>query len=60
MILVALGGIVLVHQLGAPPWLARLRPVFWLEVAACLAFATSWLVKGRRLVPVLGAGIAAD
>jgi hypothetical protein len=29
---------------------ARLRPVFWLEAAAIVAFGTSWLVKGEALL----------
>lgn len=60
VILSAVAGIVLMHQFGAPAWLLRLRPVFWLEVAACLAFATSWLVKGRSLGPLAGAETAVD
>ena len=30
-----------------------LSPVFWLEVVACLAFATSWAVKGDALRPLV-------
>ncbi|SFA55440.1 hypothetical protein SAMN04487972_11394 [Paracoccus halophilus] len=33
--------------------LAALRPVFWLEALACFAFATSWLIKGRTMRPVV-------
>lgn len=32
-----------------------LSPVFWLESIACFAFATSWLVKGKRLQPLVSA-----
>lgn len=60
VILLAIGGIVLIHNLPAPDWLLRLRPVFWLEVVACVAFAASWLVKGWRLGPVIGAQAATD
>lgn len=49
VILATVAAIVLIHQFGAPEWLLRMRPVFWLEVAACVGFATSWLVKGRTL-----------
>ena len=55
-----IAAIVLIHQFGAPAWTVRLRPVFWLEVAACVAFAVSWLVKGQSLGPVAGAETAAD
>lgn len=60
VILAAVAGIASIHQLGAPTWLLRLRPVFWLEVTACVAFALSWLVKGRTLAPVVGAETAKD
>lgn len=53
-ILVSIGAIFLIHRFGAPAWLLRLRPVFWLEVVACLAFAGSWLCKGRSLGPLAG------
>ncbi|AGT07247.1 hypothetical protein [Paracoccus aminophilus] len=32
---------------------ARFRAVFWLEVVACVAFATSWAVKGQALQPLV-------
>lgn len=35
--------------------LTPLRPVFWLESIATVAFATSWLVKGDALRPVVRA-----
>ena len=36
--------------------LVPLRPVFWLETLATVAFAVSWLVKGDALRPVASAG----
>lgn len=38
--------------------LAWLRPVFWLETVATFAFATSWMVKGDALRPLVR-GVAA-
>ncbi|WP_347137576.1 hypothetical protein [Paracoccus sp. SSK6] len=38
--------------------LAWLRPVFWLETIATFAFATSWMVKGDALRPLVR-GVAA-
>ena len=35
--------------------LAPLRPVFWLETIATFAFATSWMVKGDAMKPVVRA-----
>ena len=35
--------------------LVPLRPVFWLETLATVAFAMSWLVKGDALRPVVRA-----
>lgn len=40
---------------GLDDILAGLRPIFWLEVLACFAFATSWAIKGRAMRPVLRA-----
>lgn len=60
VILGAVGAIFLLHRVGAPDWVLQLRPVFWLEVAACVAFATSWLAKGRTLEPVTGTAMATD
>ena len=40
---------------GAGASLAALHPVFWLESLACLAFATSWAVKGDSLRPLVDA-----
>lgn len=37
--------------------LAPLRPVFWLETLAVVAFAASWLVKGDSLRPLIRAMI---
>ena len=31
-------------------WLKTLRPVYWLEAVAIIAFGFSWLVKGRALL----------
>ena len=42
------------------PLAARLLAAGALEVAACVAFAVSWLVKGRSLGPVAGAETATD
>lgn len=44
--------IVAIGVLFATGWAERLvvwRPVFWLEVVACFAFSTGWVVKGRAL-----------
>lgn len=38
--------------------LASLRPIFWLEVVATFAFATSWLVKGDALRPLVRGVVA--
>lgn len=57
-ILVSIG---LVGVLFATGWDTRLegwRPVFWLETAATFAFATSWMVKGDALRPLVR-GVAA-
>ncbi|MGR3556784.1 MAG: hypothetical protein ACU0BZ_14790 [Paracoccus sp. (in: a-proteobacteria)] len=54
-------GIGLIGVLFATGWdarLAALRPVFWLETLATFAFATSWLVKGDALRPLVR-GVAA-
>ena len=38
--------------------LKGLRPVFWLETIATFAFATSWMVKGDAMQPLVR-GVAA-
>ncbi|WP_207101766.1 hypothetical protein [Paracoccus shandongensis] len=43
---------------GLETRLAALRPVFWLETVATFAFATSWMVKGDALRPLVR-GVAA-
>lgn len=52
-IMAALAGIAALYlapdHVAAP--LTPLRPVFWLETLATLAFALSWLVKGDALTP---------
>lgn len=40
---------------GAPAWLASVQPIFWLEMLASFSFATSWMVKGDSLRPVVRA-----
>ena len=36
--------------LGGRPWLDQLKPVFWLEWFALIAFGTSWLIKGELIL----------
>lgn len=48
---IALIGLLVLSGLDAR--IAVLRPVFWLETIACLAFATSWAIKGKTLRPVV-------
>lgn len=57
IILVAMAGLALILFAPEPVKLrlAPLRPVFWLETAATVAFATSWLVKGDALRPMVRA-----
>lgn len=45
---IVLIGIVWVTELDI-----KLRPVFWLEMLGCFAFATSWTVKGKSMEPVV-------
>lgn len=52
-ILVSIGLIGLLFVTGLERDLAALRPVFWLETVATFAFATSWMVKGDALRPLV-------
>lgn len=45
---------------GIEAALSRLGPVFWLESLATFAFATSWMVKGDSLRPVVRAVARTD
>ena len=49
-ILVSIGLIVVYAAFLRETALARLRPVFWLETIAVLAFGVSWLVKGETIL----------
>lgn len=44
---------------GLDDRLAALRPIFWLEVIATCAFATSWAVKGQTLRPLVAMAMRA-
>ncbi|WP_299361524.1 hypothetical protein [uncultured Paracoccus sp.] len=57
IILAAMAGIAVVLFAPDPVKLRLLplRPVFWLESVATVAFATSWLVKGDALRPMVRA-----
>lgn len=57
-IIVSIGLVGLLFVTGLDGRLAALRPVFWLETAATFAFATSWMVKGDALRPLVR-GVAA-
>lgn len=59
LILLSLGGIGLVSFTPLGAALSGYSPVFWLEVVATLAFATSWLVKGDALRPLVRASARA-
>ncbi len=59
-IIVALVLMAVLQLVGMPAWFARLRPIFWLETLASFAFATSWMVKGDSLRPVVRAMKAAE
>lgn len=54
-IIASIASIGLMMLTGLDDTLAGLRPVFWLELLACFAFATSWAIKGRAMRPVLRA-----
>lgn len=43
----------LLYLTGLDQRLAVLRPVFWLETVATFSFATSWMVKGDALRPLV-------
>ncbi|WBU63603.1 hypothetical protein [Paracoccus aerodenitrificans] len=58
IIVAAMLGMGLLKLAGDP--FPSLRPVFWLEVIASFAFATSWLVKGQALQPLVRIAQSAD
>lgn len=49
IILICIGLIGILFLTGLKDQLSALRPVFWLEFVATMAFATSWMVKGDAL-----------
>lgn len=57
-IIVSIGLLGLLFVTGLDDRLAALRPVFWLETVATFAFATSWMVKGDAMRPLVR-GVAA-
>ncbi|MTE00497.1 DUF998 domain-containing protein [Paracoccus sp. YIM 132242] len=57
-IIASIGLVGVLFVTGLDDRLALLRPVFWLETAATFAFATSWMVKGDALRPLVR-GVAA-
>ena len=57
-IIVSIGLVGVLFATGLDDSLSYLRPVFWLETAATFAFATSWMVKGDAMRPLVH-GIAA-
>lgn len=52
-IIVSIGLVGVLFATGWDDRLASLRPVFWLESVATFAFATSWMVKGDALKPLV-------
>ena len=58
LIVIAVALIGLLFLTGWDAKLVTLRPVFWLETVATFAFATSWLVKGDAMRPLVR-GVAA-
>ncbi|MFC3167674.1 MULTISPECIES: hypothetical protein [Paracoccus] len=52
-ILVSIGLVGVMFATGLENRLQGLRPVFWLETIATFAFATSWMVKGDALRPLV-------
>jgi hypothetical protein len=52
---VVLIGLILLSPAPVKTTLTPLRPVFWLETIATFAFATSWMVKGDAMQPVVRA-----
>ena len=55
-----MAAIALLNITGAQAALVALAPVFWLETLATFAFATSWMVKGDSLRPVVRAVARTD
>lgn len=53
IIVVSIGAIGLLFATGLDDSLQALKPVFWLEVLATFAFATSWMVKGDAMRPLV-------
>lgn len=53
LIVISIATIGILVAAGLDVRLAALRPVFWLEVLATCAFATSWAVKGDSLRPLV-------
>lgn len=53
LIVVSIGAIGVLFATGWDAALVALRPVFWLEVVATFAFATSWMVKGDAMRPLV-------
>ncbi|MCF3972647.1 hypothetical protein [Paracoccus salsus] len=53
LIVGSIGLIGVLFLTGLDDALDGLRPVFWLETVATLAFATSWMVKGDALRPLV-------
>lgn len=54
LIVISIGTIGILFATGWDAPLLPYRPVFWLEFAATFAFATSWMVKGDGLRPLVG------
>ncbi|VDS07351.1 hypothetical protein PARHAE_00527 [Paracoccus haematequi] len=57
-IIASIGLVGVLFATGLDDRLEALRPVFWLETIATFAFATSWMVKGDALRPLVR-GVAA-
>lgn len=55
LIVASIGLIGVLIQTGLAKQLSHLNPVFWLETIACFAFATSWMVKGDTMRPLVRA-----
>ncbi|MBB1497855.1 DUF998 domain-containing protein [Paracoccus sp. MC1862] len=56
----ALIGLILLSPDPVKTQLLPLRPVFWLETIATFAFATSWMVKGDAMRPMVRAVAAGN
>lgn len=52
-IIASIGLVGLLFATGLEAALERWNPVFWLETLATFAFATSWMVKGDALTPLV-------